>query len=183
MQTQCDHCGIILNKKNFKVHMKRKHHEEYIAAENEEALRRYLAESKMDVPPWCRATKVQCDLCGIRLNKKNFKNHMKRKHKVNVTASAFQEAFDRCLGEQGLLVVESSFPGYTYTRTQERGRRREERDDDLFPDIDMEEEQSDRFLEAGALLAQETDLATQQLQGERVLSGMVCCQWLGLKRV
>ncbi|XP_014050138.1 uncharacterized protein [Salmo salar] len=180
VQTQCDHCGIILNKKNFKVHMKRKHHEEYIAAENEEALRRYLAESKMDVPPWCRATKVQCDLCGIRLNKKNFKNHMKRKHKVNVTASAFQEAFDRCLGEQGLLVVESSLPGYTYTRTQERGRRREERDDDLFPDIDMEEEQSDRFLEAGALLAQETDLATQQLQGERVLSGMNPQRYHGL---
>uniref|UniRef100_A0A4W5PVD5 C2H2-type domain-containing protein n=2 Tax=Hucho hucho TaxID=62062 RepID=A0A4W5PVD5_9TELE len=183
VQTQCDHCGIILNKKNFKVHMKRKHHEEYIAAENEEALRRYLAESKMDVPPWCRATKVQCDLCGIRLNKKNFKNHMKRKHKVNVTASAFQEAFDRCLGEQGLLVVESSLPGYTYTRTQERGggvRRREERDDDLFPDIDMEEEQSDRFPDAGALLAQETDLVTQQLQGERVLTGMNPQRYHGL---
>ncbi|XP_038837894.1 uncharacterized protein LOC120035156 [Salvelinus namaycush] len=180
VQTQCDHCGIILNKKNFKVHMKRKHHEEYIAAENEEALRRYLAESKMDVPPWCRATKVQCDLCGIRLNKKNFKNHMKRKHKVNVTASAFQEAFDRCLGEQGLLVVESSLPGYTYTRTHERGRRREEHDDDLFPDIDMEEEQSDRFPDAGALLAQETDLATQQLQGERVLTGMNPQRYHGL---
>uniref|UniRef100_A0A8C7VFH9 C2H2-type domain-containing protein n=1 Tax=Oncorhynchus mykiss TaxID=8022 RepID=A0A8C7VFH9_ONCMY len=180
VQTQCDHCGIILNKKNFKVHMKRKHHKEYVAAENEEALRRYLAESKMAVPPWCRATKVQCDLCGIRLNKKNFKNHMKRKHKVNVTASAFQEAFDRCLGEQGLLVVESSLPGYTYTRTQERGRRREERDDDLFPDIDMEEEQSDRFPDAGALLAQETDLATQQLQGERVLTGMNPQRYHGL---
>ncbi|XP_045078702.1 uncharacterized protein LOC121558631 isoform X4 [Coregonus clupeaformis] len=186
VQTQCDHCGIILNKKNLKVHMKRKHQEEYIAAENEEALRRYLAESKMDVPPWCRATKVQCDLCGIRLNKKNFKNHMKRKHKVNVTPSDFQEAFDRCLGEQGLLVVESSLPGYTCTGTQETGRggrrrrRREECDDDLFPDIDMEEEQRDRFLDAGALLAQETDLATQQLQGERALTGMTPHRYHGL---
>ncbi|XP_019899426.2 uncharacterized protein LOC105021035 isoform X2 [Esox lucius] len=183
VQIQCNHCGIILNRKNFKVHMRRKHHAEYVAEENEEALRRYLANTRTDVPPWRRPTRVQCDLCGIRLNKKNFKKHMKRKHRVHVTPLDFQESLDRYLGEQGLLVVESSVLCSARADTQVTGGRercREEGTTDLFLDIGVGGEQGISFSDASACLSLETDLVSQHFKGETVQVGMNPHRYHGL---
>ncbi|KAJ8000808.1 hypothetical protein DPEC_G00184160 [Dallia pectoralis] len=174
VQTQCNHCGILLNRKNFRVHLKRKHHDEYVAQENEDALRRYLANTREDVPPWRRQTRVQCEHCGIRLNKKNFWKHMKRKHHVLVKPSDCRESLDRCLGEQGLLVVESALLCSARTEAEVTGGREgcdEGCTTDLFLDIDMGEEQGLGFPDTSAQLSLKSDLAFQPFKDETVQIG------------
>ncbi|KAL1023836.1 hypothetical protein UPYG_G00046940 [Umbra pygmaea] len=179
VQIQCNHCGIFLNKRNFRVHMKRRHRNKFIAEESEEALRRYLANSKLDTPPWRRPTRVDCDPGGIKVNKKNFKMHVRRKHKADVMPLAFQESFERCLSEQGLLVVESSLLCSDHTEAPAI-ERREGWDRDLFMDIDVGEEQCIRFSNTSTQLSLETNLTTQQVEGEAVQIGMNPKRYHGL---
>ncbi|XP_062334400.1 uncharacterized protein LOC134034074 isoform X2 [Osmerus eperlanus] len=154
---QCQFCGIILNRKNFKVHVKRRHKEEFLELLNQEVHNRGPADSKI--------SRVQCQHCGVTLNKKNFKVHMKRRHREEVSPESWGEVLMKSLAmerqPQGVIPwrkvkVRCERCGLTLSRCSFREHMRRKHQEEVS--LSTFQEALNNFLEDMGLVAVETAL-------------------------
>ncbi|XP_067106670.1 uncharacterized protein [Osmerus mordax] len=154
---QCQFCGIILNRKNFKVHVKRRHKEEFLELLNQEVHNRGPADSKI--------SRVQCQHCGVTLNKKNFKVHMKRRHREEVSSESWGEILMKSLAmerqPQGVIPwrkvkVRCERCGLTLSRCSFREHMRRKHQEEVS--LSTFQEALNNFLEDMGLVAVETAL-------------------------
>ncbi|XP_046901795.1 uncharacterized protein LOC124484756 isoform X2 [Hypomesus transpacificus] len=154
---QCQFCGIILNRKNFKVHVKRRHKEEFLELLNQEVHNRGPADSKI--------SRVQCQHCGVTLNKKNFKVHMKRRHREEVSPESWGEVLMKSLAmerqPQGVIPwrkvkVRCERCGLTLSRCSFREHMRRKHHEEVS--LSTFQEALNNFLEDMGLVAVETAL-------------------------
>lgn len=115
MKIMCELCGIILRRKNYKVHMRRRHKEEFKAMVQEVAQLEETREFKVI---------SQCHICGILLQKRNYKKHLQRSHKEEFILDAFHITLkginhtrcQRC----GVLVKARNFRKHMKSKHQEK---------------------------------------------------------------